>query len=951
MKHLKIYSLATALILSAVSFAQVGEDVTNLLSDPTMESVANWANDNFKDNHRNAVYPLFNGYFIEAWSGSSATSETYLGTRSLTDTLRNIPNGTYLFTSAVLACQQSGLIETVSDAFIFANDEQVAVSTANNVPERFYVMTSVADGQLVVGFKTVETDANWMAVDNAKLFYYADGATYENAVASLQLKDVYDNAVTFPDTLPMQQQALAELKASLEEAAALLEAASPAIESVNAACENITAKLEAANASVEAYQSVAEAIDAAMAVYETYAEVSEVSEELGTLLTIIDQVQTAYNEMKAGVEEMEEHKNTLSNASDVLEVAVLYYDISDELNEILANCEAGTSYGTYPQSQMDKIIALQQSNDQMFESYQAGDINATQMLESLKEAQAIIKHFYESMILIDFSMPLNFSMWPYDETDEVVADNHESDFSCSDPDSPWAFGGRDNYNDTLSIWNADDNSYGMPATEKASADYNGWSDSYSSGWFFLQSNGVFQPRGTAATSTSPSVIFTAPESAIYFVKAVVSSNDSKRTQGAYDANNTQLGAYFMQKDDAAMHRIGETAPYWYGQPAEQNFYVNLQKGDRVVVSLGETVSDGHGGAQVDTLYVLGSKDEETGYSLDEAKNSGLLFYNAYVPADNWADLEAAIEAARQTISDNEPNMGEGLGQIPETAFADLDALILSGDRMVHAAVASQPDVDALASAIQKGIASFANSANSGICLGTEEAPSDSTLFVNHVFLPDSLYYIIDTATGLYMTAPEAGDKAAVYFTELMDENLSMQNCQVWHFNWMDTLNCYGIGSHANSGEDVTWTLDQELAAGDEAVENGFYHISENAARYGTSWFVVNRYDEALWRGQRVYFNGTNYTIIAGRNQGFNTVWSVDTNNKLTFSAGAARNFCFDIKKFDPTLNADSQTLGLLPVSRTYYNIQGMQVGNPEGLTIERTLWSDGTVTTKKVLRK
>lgn len=950
MRHLKFLSLAAACVLSAASPAQVGEDVTALLSDPTMEGVAHWTNNNFKDNHRNAAYPLFDGFFIEAWSSSSSSNETYLGTRSLTDTLRSIPNGTYLFTSAVMACQQSGSLEQVSGAYIFANDDMLEVSTATGVPERFYVMTTVADGQMVVGFRTVETDANWMAVDNARLYYYDREVDPASAVASLKLKELYDEAARFPDSLAMQRQALADLNASLGQAAELLASPSPSTSEVNSMYDVLKSRLDEAEASVAAYAEALKAIEAARAVYETYADEQDVSDERAALLAAIDEAQAACEAMEAGSEQMKGLADRLAEASSVMEVAVVYFVVADVINDILSYCEAGTSYGTYPQSQMDRIAALQIDLEKKYDDYTTGAVAPSDMLAALKEAQQTIELFYQSMILIDFTMPLNFSLWPFDATDDVAAFEHDEVFSCSDPDSPWAFGGLDNYNDSLTIWNIDDNSYAKPATEKASADCYGWSDAYTSGWFFLQSDGVFQPRGTAAVSTSPSVVFTAPESAIYFVKVAVASTDSKRTNGAYDANNTQLGAYYQQKGEVELHLIGETTPYWYDQPAAQDFYVNLQKGDKVVLSLGETVADGHGGARVDTLYVLGSKDEETGYTLEEVKGSGLLFYNAYVPAENWADLEAAIDAARAALAAKESDMGDGLGQTPETAFFELDALVVSADRMMKAAVASQPDVDAMTGAILKGIGTFAGSVNAGICLGTEEAPSDSTLFVNHVFMPDGLYYIVDAATGLYMTAPAAGDKAAVYFEELLDETLTEQNSQVWHFNWLDTLSCYGVGSHANT-ESQLWTLDQELAAGDEAMENGFYHISENSARYGTSWFVVNRVDEALWRGQRVYSNGTNFTIIAGRNQGFNTVWGIDSSNKLTFSTGAERNFCFRLVKFDPANGVNTPSAVPAPIARTYYTVQGVQVNEPFGLVIERTLWSDGTLSVKKIMRK
>ena len=276
----KIYSLFALLMLTASAFAQLGVNVTDSLSDPTMEGVANWSNVGFKDNHKNTAYPLFNGYFIEAWTKSAADAETYLGSVSLTDTLRNLPNGSYLFTTAVMACQQSGNLEFVSDAFMFANDETVAVSTANNVPERFYVMTTVTDGQLVVGYRTVETDANWIAVDNARLYYYKDAVDKDCAISYLTLQDAYEQAVVYPDTLPMQQTVLTALKETVASAATLLSEGTAGKDVIDAAVEAIEAAVAAADASRASYDNLNKAIADALAVVEEYAEVPEVIDEL-----------------------------------------------------------------------------------------------------------------------------------------------------------------------------------------------------------------------------------------------------------------------------------------------------------------------------------------------------------------------------------------------------------------------------------------------------------------------------------------------------------------------------------------------------------------------------------------------------------------------------------------------------------------------------------------------
>lgn len=885
----KLFTLLAAAALSVSAFAQLGQDVTaDYVTDPDMNDVANWTNNGFKNNQKGTPYSLFTNYFIEQWSASTSTSEATLGDISIEQTIEHLPNGTYLFSAAVIACQQSGLAESITGVTLFAGDTEVACSTGDGQPELFYALTKVSNSSLTVGLRVAGTNANWVAWDNAKLYYYGEGV----------------------DVDP-------------EEAVAVL----------------------------QAYADLPDAIAAAQAVFDEYQEEESVVATLSKLAEAIEAA-TAMNEQKtadsktvnAAIAAMQEYAATI-------QVSVQIYGCLDELDQILNNCVAGTKYGTYPQSQMDRIADMQEQLSDMLDGYEAGTMAASDILPYLNTVRDAIVKFYASMITIDFSLPLNSSMWPYDPDDEVAAAQHEILFKGYE--GPWTFGVRIHAADSLRTWNVDDNLLGVPATSKAAADVLGWADNATDAWLFIQADGYFHPL----LDKIPCAIFTAPEDAIYFLRCQVSSQDDARVSKNRGAMHAY--AYYLSAGSNVMNQIGEKVEFNNNtDPANFHFCANLKAGDRIAFSLNDcniSGSNGNAYSRVDTLYALGSKNDDGGYSLADAQESGLLFYNPYVAADNWEGLVAAIAEAQQVLADNADNVGDAFAQYPAEAVAVLDSIAHLGSKMYEIQIASQPDVDAMVSKIKAAITTFYGSAVSGLCIPTQEAPNDSTLYANCQYFADGLYYLRDRATGLYVTAPNSEkDKATIYAEELIDETFTQQNAQVWHFAANDTLCCYAIASHANDG--TTWTLEDEAAVGiDNSGFYGYYHISDSPnGRFGTALYPVSNETDMYWRTFRIRTNGQGYSLTAGKSMetGWVQVVKLSSSNSLMGVNGGQPDYCWEIIPFTAPDRIDSPAADAAVVAVRFFSPQGVRSDSlVPGVNIIQTVRADGTVTvTKRFVR-
>lgn len=934
--------------------AQVGEDVTSLLVDPDMDAMNSWTNNGFKSSAKGNNYaPMFGGNFIEQWTSSTAESVNMLADLSIEQSLTDLPNGAYLFSAACIACQQGDESIALDGVYLYANDANTAVATGNGVPERFYVMAVVSDGNLNVGFKTVSTTANWIAWDKAKLFYYSDVNVNEQlAVSILALQESVAASEAYADSIKMQISVYTALVDAVTKAKGLISNGASNVDEVVAAKSELDAAMEAADASIEAYKNLIAETEVAQGVFEAYSEESDVIDALEVLYTAVEKANAMYAAATSDTAEISQQILALENAAADVKVGVEIYICLDSLGNILNTCEVGTSYGCFSQAWMDAVEALTNEMNAYFEMYQNGDIAALELLPIIEAAYQTLTSFWASMITIDFSLPLNSSLFPYSA--DIAVESAEHDRLFMGDEGPWSFG-EINSDNTINIWTYDnagcDNGYSEDGKGTAN-DILTWHDLVPTSWQYVRTDGIVH----SLQNKPMAAVFTAPEDAVYMICSAVSSQDANRvSKGRGDMRSY---AYFIQEGSVTLSQITDPVSYNYDtDPAQYRFFANLKAGDKIAITAADCrhSSNGNQLSKIDTLYVLGNKDEENGYTRADAEESGLIFFNPYTPAEDWSELPEAIAKGKEALADTKDRVGEGYSLIDSVAYAALESLIKDAENMLAVQLASQPDVNQMILDLDNCIKALYASAGYAICLASDVLPVDTLVdFTDWQMLPDGLYYIQDATTGNYATAPNSdADKQNTYLSALIDETMSLQNAQVWHLAYADTCGAYAIGSFKNNGE--TWTIEQETEAG-TSTSKGFYHIAENMqSRTGSVHFVLDP-ASVLWRSFRIYYNGTNYCLVGGTGD-FASGWKnvmLPGGSTLGRGYGADFNFGWNLIPFTPNeegqgiANVDSQT----PVAVSYFNLMGIQLDKAEaGVVIKRMVYADGTVKAIKVLVK
>ena len=130
--------------------------------------------------------------FIEAWKDDGATpkdSPRYLGDGSITQTIPSLPSGKYMLAVDVIANNQgrisdpnnpNGLpddVQLFAKASLDGKEYYTNMATKNEKPEHFeftFVHTggSMTLGLRVINSATAKMPANWICMDNLKLYYY-----------------------------------------------------------------------------------------------------------------------------------------------------------------------------------------------------------------------------------------------------------------------------------------------------------------------------------------------------------------------------------------------------------------------------------------------------------------------------------------------------------------------------------------------------------------------------------------------------------------------------------------------------------------------------------------------------------------------------------------------------------------------------------------------------------
>lgn len=169
-------------------------DATFLVANPDMENgnVSGWTSTGWA--YQGASYSngdITISKFQEIWVWNAN-----LGNTSASQTLADMPAGTYRLSADVIAVRQ-GSSSPVTGAMLFINDATTPVATGDGAPERFSVEVVAKDGVLTFGMKGENTTANWMAFDNVKLELVG---VYDAAVAGGLLAEAMKEFDLLPTT-------------------------------------------------------------------------------------------------------------------------------------------------------------------------------------------------------------------------------------------------------------------------------------------------------------------------------------------------------------------------------------------------------------------------------------------------------------------------------------------------------------------------------------------------------------------------------------------------------------------------------------------------------------------------------------------------------------------------------------------------------------------------------
>ena len=144
------------------------QDFTSHIVNPSFEQDINvgWENNGMQrqGNSEPAAAKTGDQYcekFI--WAGGS------LGTASIKQTVTGLTDGDYEL-SATAHAELQGSTKAVKGVYLFADDQEVNVTTTNV----YTIPVSVAGGQLTIGFRCANSDANWITVDNFQLRWMGD---------------------------------------------------------------------------------------------------------------------------------------------------------------------------------------------------------------------------------------------------------------------------------------------------------------------------------------------------------------------------------------------------------------------------------------------------------------------------------------------------------------------------------------------------------------------------------------------------------------------------------------------------------------------------------------------------------------------------------------------------------------------------------------------------------
>ena len=250
----KLFTLLFVLSGAATMCAQTDDvsesnplDQTTLIQNPSFEQngTEGWTVESLNSQSNSSFTKKSGSTYLEKWVGSGSS----VGSASLSQTLKSVPNGKYKLIVAAQNYSQSSTSTRNKGAYIYAGDQQTTVYTPNDYSVSF---TSIA-GEVEIGFKAVNATGNWLAVDNFRL--YLVGYLTDSELIG-ELNRILDIATGLQQSM-MSQTTATTLQTAIEAAQAITGGTAEYESSVTLALQKAIA---AAEVSIAEYQALSDKI-------------------------------------------------------------------------------------------------------------------------------------------------------------------------------------------------------------------------------------------------------------------------------------------------------------------------------------------------------------------------------------------------------------------------------------------------------------------------------------------------------------------------------------------------------------------------------------------------------------------------------------------------------------------------------------------------------------------
>lgn len=287
-----ISDLKAAILTYKIKNASESEplELTSLILNSSFEdSFTAWVNEGFKIGTSGSFTKDGNA-FADQWVNSGSK----LANVNLYQVIPNLPRGLYSLTAHATATQGT---TPATGAFVYADDQSIEAG-ADGVYELPSIF--VSSDQLKIGFKTVSTTANWVAVDNFKLYY--KGFSFNSMIELLQQRMIIAQGYA---EKPMQKSIRESITTIIDVVNAAID--EPSEESLVAAENLLDSTLLVVLRSIGEYESLKTEIDSAYQRQPLYSEYPGYEDYVAE----VDRVFAEYETEELGSEEIEAMKMSL----------------------------------------------------------------------------------------------------------------------------------------------------------------------------------------------------------------------------------------------------------------------------------------------------------------------------------------------------------------------------------------------------------------------------------------------------------------------------------------------------------------------------------------------------------------------------------------------------------------------------------------------------------------